>query len=553
MNTTMRLFEKHKATLDAAIKALTERTYFSPYPESPKAYAEDADAKAKFWMSSTMNNNFQGLNNEHANAWLGEEVSPFLQVGIGVQYPAFSVETLINNAQDAQSAWSKTSIDDRTGVLIECLDQLKSRFFDIAYATMHTTGQAFMMSFQASGPHASDRALEAVAMGYRELKSVPEQVDWIKPMGKFDLKIHKTWIPQPKGISLVIGCSTFPIWNTVPGVFAALITGNACIIKPHPKAVLPIAIVVEELQKSLAAAGFNPKTIQLAVDKSAEPITKLLAEHKAVKMIDYTGSSEFGNYIESLPKTTFTEKAGVNSIILDSVTDLKPVLGNIAFSASLYSGQMCTAPQNIFVSKHGVQTSEGIVAYEDVVKGIADAITGLIDNPKAGPGTLGAIQSEATHKRVQEAKNLGGTLILDSKPIKNEEFADARIASPVVIELDKTQSDIFNRECFGPIVFIIKTDGVEDSLALAKKLVQEKGALTCGAYTTDETTITRIAEEMNSAFVPVSFNFTGAGFINSHAAFSDFHLTGGNPAGNASFANSEFVSKRFVWVGNRYM
>jgi hypothetical protein len=58
---------------------------------------------------------------------------------------------------------------------------------------------------------------------------------------------------------------------------------------------------------------------------------------------------------------------------------------------------------------------------------------------------------------------------------------------------------------------------------------------------------------MNNAFVPVSFNFTGAGFINSHAAFSDFHLTGGNPAGNASFANSEFVSKRFVWVGNRLM
>ncbi|MCF8427988.1 MAG: phenylacetic acid degradation protein PaaN [Bacteroidia bacterium] len=553
MNTSNTLFEKHRATLDAALHALTVRNYYSPYPENPRAYAEDADAMAKNWISACMNNNYTSLDQTEANGWIGEEVSPFLQVGIGVKYPAFTPETLLKNGIVAQAAWSKTSTEQRTGILIEALDRIKSRFFDIAYATMHTTGQSYMMSFQASGPHANDRALEAVVMGYKELTSVPEKAEWIKNLGKFDLKMNKTWKAIPKGISLVIGCSTFPVWNTVPGLFASLITGNATIVKPHPKAILAIAIVVEELQKVMVENGLPKQVVQLGVDTLENPITKVLAENPMVKMVDFTGGSEFGNYIESLPKTTFTEKAGVNSIILDSAKDLKAVLGNIAFSTSLYSGQMCTAPQNIFVSKHGVQTEEGIVAYEDVVKGIAAAITGLVDNPKAGPGTLGAIQAEATFARVQEAKNLGGNLILDSKSIVNEEFKDARIATPVVIELEKNQSDIFNRECFGPVVFVIKTDGLADSLALAEALVKEKGALTCGAYTTDETTKAMIAETMNNAFVPVSFNFTGAGFINSHAAFSDFHLTGGNPAGNASFANSEFVSKRFVWVGNREM
>jgi phenylacetic acid degradation protein paaN len=293
--------------------------------------------------------------------------------------------------------------------------------------------------------------------------------------------------------------------------------------------------------------------VQLAPDTQNAPITKKLAEHNAVKMVDFTGGSEFGNYIEQLPKTTFTEKAGVNSIILDSVNDLKSVLGNIAFSASLYSGQMCTAPQNIFISKDGVKTAEGTVSFDEVVAGLGAAITGLVDNPKAGPGTLGAIQADITYNRVNEALNLGGKVILPSKSILNEEFKDARIATPVVIELDKSQGNIYNKECFGPIVFVIKTDSVEDSISLARALAADKGALTCGAYTTSEETKLAIAEAMNSVFVPVSFNFTGAGFINSHAAFSDFHLSGGNPAGNASFANSEFVSKRFVWVGNRYM
>lgn len=549
----MSLFQKHEALLKDALNALNVRSYYSPYPENPKAYAEDADTLGKNWISATMNNNYSALDQTESNGWLGEEVSPFLQVGIGVKYPTFTTETLLKQASLAQTAWANTSVNDRTGILIEALDRVKSRFFDIAYATMHTTGQAYMMSFQASGPHANDRALEAVVMGYKELTSVPEKAEWVKNFGKFDLKMNKTWKPIPKGISLVIGCSTFPVWNTVPGLFAALITGNASIIKPHPKAILAIAIVVEEIQKVMAENGLPKQVVQLAVDTLNNPITKILAENNMVKMIDFTGSSEFGSYVESLPKTTFTEKAGVNSIILDSVKDLKSVLGNIAFSASLYSGQMCTAPQNIFVSKEGVKTPEGLVPYQDVVKGIADAITALVDNPKAGPGTIGAIQAEATYKRVLDAKNLGGNLVLDSKAIVNEEFKDARIATPVLIEVDKSQGAVYNRECFGPIVFVIKTDSVTDSLALAEMLVKEKGALTCGAYTTNDATKALIAETMNNAFVPVSFNFTGAGFINSHAAFSDFHLTGGNPAGNASFANSEFVSKRFVWVGNREM
>lgn len=552
-NQTMNLFEKHQNTLSTAVKALAERTYYTPYPENPKAYAEDADAKAKAWISATMNNDFKGLKQTGETAWHGEEISPFLQVGVGVKYPIFSVDTLINNANTAQKSWSKTNSNTRAGILIETLERISTRFFDIAYATMHTTGQAYMMSFQASGPHANDRALEAIAAGYQELTRYPEQVEWVKNFGKFDLKVNKDFKPVAKGVGLVIGCSTFPIWNTVPGLYATLITGNACIVKPHPKAILPIAIVIEEIQNVLAENGFDANIAQLAADSSANPITKQLAENNTIKMVDFTGSSEFGNYVESLPKLTFTEKAGVNSMILDSVNDLQPVLANIAFSASLYSGQMCTAPQNIFVSKNGVETANGLVSYDEVVKGIAAAITGLVDNPKAGPGTLGAIQAEATYKRTNEAKNLGGNLVLDTKAIKNEEFADARIATPVVIEVDKSQKDIYNRECFGPVLFIVKTDSVEDSLELCKALVMEKGALTCGAYTTNQATKEMIAEEMNEAFVPVTFNFTGAGFINSHAAFSDFHLTGGNPAGNASFTNAEFVSKRFVWVGNRYM
>lgn len=552
MSSTMSLFDKHQALIKDATAATQNRSYYTPYPETPKAYAEDGDAKAKAYISAVMNNNFAELLQETNGTWVGEEISPYLQLGIGVKYAVNSVEGYIANTQKAQKTWSLLTVNERAGILIEALDRIKSRFFDIAYATMHTTGQSFIMSFQASGPHSNDRALEAVIEGYKQLTSLPQTAAWVKPMGKFDLTLQKNWKAIPKGPGLVIGCSTFPIWNTVPGLFANLITGNATIVKPHPKAVLPIAIVVGEIQKVLQENNLDVHTVQLAADTLANPVTKQLAEHPAINLIDYTGGNVFGAYVESLPKTVFTEKAGVNSIIIDSAKQLAPVMQNIAFSASLYSGQMCTAPQNIFIPASGVNTDDGVVSYTDAVKMLTDSISGLVTNPKAGAATLGAIQSDLTFKRLSDSKSLGGKVLLESMPVKNEEFADARVASPTVIELTRDQSSVYNNECFGPIIFVIKTDSTIDSLTLAKQLANEKGAITCGAYTTDKTTQDMIETEMNNVFTPVSFNFTGAAFINSHAAFSDFHVTGGNPAGNASLTSTEFIVKRFVWVGNRF-
>ncbi len=549
----MHLSEKNKKVLEQALESLKNRNYFSPFPENPKAYGEDADGLAKNWISQIMNNNYVALDGITASTpYIGEEVSPFLQVGIGVRYPVFSTNELIERGNAAQQTWSKVAIETRVELLMNSLDRISNRFFDIAYATMHTTGQSYMMSFQASGPHANDRALEAIAMGYQELTRYNTSVNWVKPMGKFDLTIEKNFNAIPLGLSLVIGCSTFPVWNTLPGLFASLVTGNAVIVKPHAKAVLPIAIVISELQTILKENNFDANTVQMAVDSIAVLITKELAEHTAIKQIDYTGNSAFGNYIESLNKVCFTEKAGVNSIILDSVKDLKAVAGNIAFSASLYSGQMCTAPQNIFIPATGITTPEGTVSYEQVVSAIKDAFNGLVQHPKAGPGTIGAIQADTTYKRVQEFAAQFPQALVASQHITNEEFKDARIASPLVVELT-ADNLAFNEECFGPIVFIIQTQNTAASLQLAYNLAKEKGALTCGAYTTDAQTMSQITEQMNSIFIPVSFNFNGAGFINSHAAFSDFHLTGGNKAGNASFTNAEFVNKRYVWVGNRYM
>jgi phenylacetic acid degradation protein paaN len=548
------LFEKHQPTLTKAIEALHARTFFAAFPENPTPaiYGENADAEGQAKFKALLNKKFEELKQTSAEGWAGQEESPYLQEPLNISYPIFSTASLIEKSKTAFHTWRKISTKNRAGILMESLERMKTRFFEIAYATMHTTGQGYMMAFQASGPHAADRALEAIAAGYEELNRFPEKVIWDKPMGKFNIQLSKEWRTVPKGISVVIGCSTFPTWNSVTGIYGSLVTGNSVIVKPHPGAILPIAIFVAEIQKVLEENELDINICQLAADTFDNMITKELVGHADVKLIDYTGNSAFGNYLEALAgKTVFTEKTGVNSVILDSVEDVDKVAANLAFSLNLYSGQMCTAPQNFYIPAKGINTPNGTVSFEQFAEKFVANINGLIDNPKAGPFVLGAVQNKKTSERVIEAEQLPGKVWLKSRAFENPIFKKARLATPVVVEVDASKKEIFSKELFGPIALLIKTKDTDESIALAQELALQHGAISCGAYTTNSLVKEKIADEMALAATPVSFNLTGGIYMNQNAAFSDFHVTGGNPSGNASFTNPEYVTKRFTWVGHR--
>ena len=144
------------------------------------------------------------------------------------------------------------------GVSMEILSRLNKLSFEIAYAVQHTTGQGFMMAFQAGGPHAQDRGFEAVTYAWQEMSRIPGISVWEKPQGKNDpIRMEKHFTVVPRGVALVIGCSTFPTWNGYPGLFASLATGNTVIVKPHPGAILPLAITVKVAREVLAEAGFD--------------------------------------------------------------------------------------------------------------------------------------------------------------------------------------------------------------------------------------------------------------------------------------------------------
>ena len=537
-------YGRHETLLKRAIKAISDRTYFSAYPESasPKIYGETAKADGDAAFETLLGKRFAFDERHPAEAYLGAETSPYGKP-LNVSYPTASIATLAAASSAAGEAWGKASIEARAGVLLEALARLNKHSFVIADAVQHTSGQSWGMAFQAGGPHAQDRGLEAVAYAVAEMNRAPPSAQWEKPQGRSEpIRLAKRYRIVPRGVAVEIGCATFPTWNLYPGLFASLATGNTAIVKPHPAAILPAAITVKVLREVASEAGFDPNVALLAADEPSAPIAKDLVRHPAVRIVDFTGGPAFGSWLrQSLTdKLVFTEEAGVNAIVIDSASNFRGMCDNIAFSLSLYSGQMCTAPQNIFAPKAGIDTDEGRKSFDDVANGIADAVDHLLADPGRAATVLGAIQGDVTLARVKEATGLG-RVVRASAPLDGL----ARSASPLILAVDAGDENAYREERFGPISFVVATASTADSLARAESSIRERGAITAALYTTSEATAQAAEEAFARANVALSINLIGAIFVNQSAAFSDYHVTGGNPAGNACLTDAAFVASRF--------
>ncbi|MGJ5754602.1 phenylacetic acid degradation protein paaN [Streptomyces puniciscabiei] len=549
--TAHELIAKHRPTLDQALEAIRTRAYWSPHPEHPKAYGENGslDAAAGKAAFDALLNTRLDLGQPGTDDWVGGEVSPY-GIELGISYPHADVDVLIPAMRAGQRAWRDAGAETRALVCVEILKRISDRTHEFAHAVMHTSGQAFMMAFQAGGPHAQDRGLEAVAYAYAEQVRTPGTAEWTKPQGKRDpLALTKQFTPVPRGLALLIGCNTFPTWNGYPGLFASLATGNAVLVKPHPRAVLPLALTVQIARQVLAETGFDPNLVALAAERPGEGIAKTLATRPEVRIIDYTGSTSFGDWLEANARQAqvYTEKAGVNTVIVHSTDSYKGMLSNLAFSLSLYSGQMCTTPQNLLIPRDGIRTDEGPKTFDEVTADLARAVDGLLGDDARANALLGAIVNPDVKARLEAAAGLG-EVALASREISNPEFPGAVVRTPVIVKLDGAKPDdeaAYMSECFGPVSFAVAVDSVNDAVELLRRTVREKGAMTVGAYTTDSEVERSIEEVCLEEAAQLSLNLTGGVYVNQTAAFSDFHGSGGNPAANAALCDGAFVANRF--------
>jgi len=551
------LFLRHQARLECAWQTCRTRDFWSPFPELPAKYpdSEAAQARALQTFQAGLGRRFE-IEQPGVIDWVGEEVSPYTREPLGISYPRSELDALFNAATRAMDAgWREAEPEVRLGVLMEVIDRLYGRLFEIVQAVFHTAGQSFNMSYAGSGVNALDRGIEALAYAQDAMRVVPRRARWSRDFGSTTIALDKTYRLVPRGVAVCFACASFPTWNAFPSMMASLATGNAVIVKPHPATVLPMAITVEIFRQTIAEAGWDPNLVTLAMDSVAEPIGRHIVQHPQAAIIDFTGSVAFGSWIEQNAKASklvYTETAGCNTVVLESCDDLDAALRSLATTLCMFSAQMCTSPQNIYVPAAGVRVGRGadarMVALDEVADRLATAVAALTSEPRKASMILAAVQSEASLAMLREMETEGaslGRVLLAPKPYPHPEYPNARTSTPLMLQVDPRAGALYRQERFGPVSFVIRTEDAEDALHQATTDVREHGGLTAFLYSTDEAYIARAEQAYARAGAQLTINLTGPMPLNFAASYSDYHVTGLNPAGNATLTDHTFVASRF--------
>ena len=162
------LFERHRALLDKAVAAIAERGYWSAFPESPspKVYGEGAAEAGKAALRRAARQAFRA---DACRAQRAASAARCRRTACRLASPIRKVDldALVRRGREGGAGRGARPGPKRgSACALEILTRINKRSFEIAHAVMHTTGQAFVMAFQAGCPHAQDRGLEAVAYAW---------------------------------------------------------------------------------------------------------------------------------------------------------------------------------------------------------------------------------------------------------------------------------------------------------------------------------------------------------------------------------------------------
>ena len=121
----------------------------------------------------------------------------------------------------------------------------------------------------------------------------------------------------------------------------------------------------------------------------------------------------------------------------------------------------------------------------------------------------------------------------------------------MLVRIKPEQSEIYSREWFGPIIFLVECETIADAIARAATAARVAGAIVASIYSVDANVRAAAEDAFASTGAGLCINFTGETLMNHSASFSDFHCSGINQVAQVSLTDSEFVLGRFMIAASR--
>jgi benzaldehyde dehydrogenase (NAD) len=299
-------------------------------------------------------------------------------------------------------------------------------------------------------------------------------------------------IREPAGVVLGIAPWNAPIILGVRAIAVPLACGNTVILKASELCPRTHGLIVE----AFIEAGFGGGIVNFITNapQDAGEIVGALIDHKAVRRINFTGSTAVGRIIavraaQNL-KPVLLELGGKAPLLVLEDADLEEAVKSASFGAFMNQGQICMSTERIIVVDS--------VADAFVQKFKAKVATMATGDPRAGKTPLGAVIDLKTVRHVEslvtDALDRGAVKITGGR-------SDGVLMPATVIDRVTPEMKLFRDESFGPVVGIIRARDEAHAIALAN---DTEYGLSAAVFTNDTARGLRVAEQIKSGMCHIN-------------------------------------------------
>ncbi|HXW76192.1 MAG TPA: aldehyde dehydrogenase family protein [Candidatus Eremiobacteraceae bacterium] len=402
---------------------------------------------------------------------------------------AEQVGAAVKAAKAAQKQWAALPWQERVAVMRRAAAAIRERRYEIAALMSIEVGKNRMESL-------GDAEESADLIDYYA-DTVEQNTGFTHPLGKLSDNEKTMEVLRPYGVFAVVSPFNFPLALATGMSSAALVAGNAVVLKPSVLSSFTAAALAQAYEKAGLPAGvFN------LVLGSGSGVGERLVTDPHIDGIAFTGSHDVGMRLlrefgagGDFARPCLGELGGKNAAIITKSADLDAAAEGVMRSAFGYGGQKCSACSRVYVDR-GVAGDFIALLLEKTAKIV-------IGDPTKRDVYLGPVISrEAAEKFAQAsaAARKGGTVLAGGERLTSPPLDRGNFVEPTIAELP-LDHEIFATELFLPFLALARVDSFDEAVRESNRVGL---GLTGGLFSRDDAEIDRFFDEMEAGVLYVN-------------------------------------------------
>ena len=399
---------------------------------------------------------------------------------------AEDIDLALDAAHAAKDAWGKTSVTERSNILLKIADRIEANLELLAVAETYDNGKPIRETLAADLPLCVDHfRYFAGAIRAQEGSA-----------GELDNDTVAYHFHEPLGVVGQIIPWNFPLLMATWKLAPALAAGNCVVLKPAEQTPWSILVLMELIADLLPAGVLN------VVNGFGLEAGKPLASSPRIAKIAFTGETTTGRLImqyasENIipvtlelggksPNVFFADVAEADDAFFD-----KAIEGFVLFA--LNQGEVCTCPSRALIQES--------IYDKFMERATARTKAIIMGNPFDTATMIGAQASNDQLEKILSyidiGKQEGANVVTGGARKVHAGLEDGFYVEPTIFE-GHNKMRIFQEEIFGPVVSVTKFKDMDDAISIANDTLYGLGA---GVWTRDTNTAYRMGRAIQAGRV----------------------------------------------------